>query len=82
MLELLFFFPLTKVETLGLEGTLKKEKMEKNTFYHQCPCAAGSTKTVSGHTCVPASIRFGDIGDTKSSILHDGPSEERETKLK
>lgn len=52
--------------------------MAKNTFYHQCPCAAGSTKTVSGHTCVPASIRFGDIGDTKSSILHDGPSEERD----
>lgn len=31
---------------------------------------------VSGHTCVPASIRLGDVGDTESTVIHDSLSEE------
>lgn len=31
---------------------------------------------VSGHTRVPATISFGDVGDAKSPILHDSLSEE------
>lgn len=31
---------------------------------------------VSGHTCIPASIRFADVGDPQSPILHNSLSEE------
>lgn len=48
------------------------------TFNHQCSCAAGWSKVVSGHTCVSATICLGDVGDTQSPILHDSLSEEND----
>lgn len=35
---------------------------------------------VSGHAGVPAAVGLGDVGDTKSPIVHDGLSEETRIK--
>lgn len=56
----------------------RERERERNTFNHQCSCAAGWSKVVSGHTRVSAAIWFGNVGDTQSPILHDSLSEEND----
>lgn len=63
MLELVFFFLNKSLKLWPGRYSSQNLWRQINTFHDKRSGAAGRSKMVSGHTCVPASIRLGDVGD-------------------